>query len=237
MAAFYRIVLRVADTYEYLYKPCPDQPPETATAEEKAAWKAEYKKHSDVANVLWGSIYCIWGYGAQAVVDAIGSVVSFSCLLDLGFKHTVASNGISVSLNGVFYFSAISVNDMCQGRFSKAEKLDLHLEEIKALDPIVDSYNVAVRCTGQMWRLRQNLVQSRYQQNPGSLTGLTVNLILNYMRNTKVWLLVYGENPIRTLMLQVSVNWKRHEADYHCDACDTICDTWLRLKLQLEAVD
>ncbi|GJR96884.1 hypothetical protein Tco_0269058 [Tanacetum coccineum] len=41
-----RIVLRVADTYEYLYKPCPDQPPETATAEEKAAWKAEYKKHS-----------------------------------------------------------------------------------------------------------------------------------------------------------------------------------------------
>ncbi|GJS01077.1 hypothetical protein Tco_0317585 [Tanacetum coccineum] len=177
MAAFYRIVLRVADTYEYLYKPCPDQPPETATAEEKAAWKAEYKKHSDVACIMLGKM------------------------------------------------------------FSKAEKLDLHLEEIKALDPIVDSYNVAVRCTGQMWRLRQNLVQSRYQQNPGSLTGLTVNLILNYMRNTKVWLLVYGENPIRTLMLQVSVNWKRHEADYHCDACDTICDTWLRLKLQLEAVD
>ncbi|GJZ33833.1 retrotransposon protein, putative, ty1-copia subclass [Tanacetum coccineum] len=83
---------------------------------------------------LLGSIFHM-GNGAQAVVEAIGTfdlvlpsglvlklnncyfapsivrgVVSFSCLLDLGFKHTVASNGISVSLNGVFYFSAISVN-------------------------------------------------------------------------------------------------------------------------------
>ncbi|GJV57570.1 putative RNA-directed DNA polymerase [Tanacetum coccineum] len=40
----------------------------------------------------------------------IRGVVSFSCLLDLGFVHTVTSNGISVSLNGIFYFSAISVN-------------------------------------------------------------------------------------------------------------------------------
>ncbi|GJW08634.1 putative RNA-directed DNA polymerase [Tanacetum coccineum] len=51
-----RIVLRVADTYDYLYKPCPDQPPETATAEEKAAWKAEYKKHSDVACIMLGKM-------------------------------------------------------------------------------------------------------------------------------------------------------------------------------------
>ncbi|GJR13496.1 hypothetical protein Tco_0796148 [Tanacetum coccineum] len=34
------------------------------------------------------------------------------CLLDLGFVHTVTSNGISVSLNGIFYFSAIFVNDV-----------------------------------------------------------------------------------------------------------------------------
>ena len=40
----------------------------------------------------------------------VRGVVSFSCLLDLGFVHTVTSNGISVSLNGIFYFSAISVN-------------------------------------------------------------------------------------------------------------------------------
>ncbi|GKB89589.1 retrotransposon protein, putative, ty1-copia subclass [Tanacetum coccineum] len=30
--------------------------------------------------------------------------------IDLGFVHTVTSNGISVSLNGIFYFSAIYVN-------------------------------------------------------------------------------------------------------------------------------
>nr|GEY90586.1 hypothetical protein [Tanacetum cinerariifolium] len=44
-----RIVLRVADTYDYLYKPCPDQPLETAFEEDIAARKAEYKKHIDVA--------------------------------------------------------------------------------------------------------------------------------------------------------------------------------------------
>nr|GEZ27377.1 hypothetical protein [Tanacetum cinerariifolium] len=33
--------------YDYLYKPCPDQPLETTSEEDKAAWKAEYKKHND----------------------------------------------------------------------------------------------------------------------------------------------------------------------------------------------
>nr|GFA60052.1 hypothetical protein [Tanacetum cinerariifolium] len=40
----------------------------------------------------------------------VRGVVSLSCLLDLGFNHTIASTGISVSLNGLFYFSAVSVN-------------------------------------------------------------------------------------------------------------------------------
>nr|GFD11555.1 retrotransposon protein, putative, Ty1-copia subclass [Tanacetum cinerariifolium] len=46
-------------------------------------------------------------YYAPSIVRG---VVSLSCLLDLGFHHTIASNGISVSLNDIFYFSAISVN-------------------------------------------------------------------------------------------------------------------------------
>nr|GEW86962.1 hypothetical protein [Tanacetum cinerariifolium] len=46
-----RIVLRVADTYEYLYKPCPNQPLETASEEDKAAWKAKYKKHNDAVEI------------------------------------------------------------------------------------------------------------------------------------------------------------------------------------------
>nr|GEV19288.1 zinc finger, CCHC-type [Tanacetum cinerariifolium] len=40
----------------------------------------------------------------------VRGVVSLSCLLDLGFNHTITSTGISVSLNGLFYFSAVSVN-------------------------------------------------------------------------------------------------------------------------------
>ncbi|GKG05620.1 hypothetical protein Tco_0325706, partial [Tanacetum coccineum] len=51
-----RIVLRVAGTYDYLYKPCPDEPPENATENVKAAWKAEYKIHSDVACLMLGKM-------------------------------------------------------------------------------------------------------------------------------------------------------------------------------------
>nr|GFA84106.1 hypothetical protein [Tanacetum cinerariifolium] len=42
----------------------------------------------------------------------VRGVVFLSCLLDLGFNHTIASNGISVSLNGLFYFSVVSVNEV-----------------------------------------------------------------------------------------------------------------------------
>ncbi|GJS68488.1 hypothetical protein Tco_0683053 [Tanacetum coccineum] len=51
-----RIVLRVADTFDYLYKPCPGQPADTATEAEKAAFKAEYKKNSDVACIMLGKM-------------------------------------------------------------------------------------------------------------------------------------------------------------------------------------
>ncbi|GJT56220.1 hypothetical protein Tco_0991274, partial [Tanacetum coccineum] len=51
-----RIVLRVADTFDYLYKPCPEQPADTATEAEKAAFRAEYKKHSDVACIMLGKM-------------------------------------------------------------------------------------------------------------------------------------------------------------------------------------
>nr|GEU79703.1 hypothetical protein [Tanacetum cinerariifolium] len=44
-----RIVLRVADTFDYLYKLCPDQPADTATGAEKTAFRAEYKKHNDAS--------------------------------------------------------------------------------------------------------------------------------------------------------------------------------------------
>ncbi|GJY94241.1 hypothetical protein Tco_0510602 [Tanacetum coccineum] len=51
-----RIVLRVADTFDYLYKPCPEQPVDSATEAEKAAFRAEYKKHFDVACIMLGKM-------------------------------------------------------------------------------------------------------------------------------------------------------------------------------------
>ncbi|GJS67312.1 hypothetical protein Tco_0681876 [Tanacetum coccineum] len=166
--------------YDYLFKPCPDEPLEDAAENVKAAWKAEYKIHSDDFGDLletsifnlrgedsddlhaflkvtmkgfkrqglhlstwlfkrvgverklsYGEQYLHVGNGAQAAVEAIGvdinlvlssslvlslnncryapsiirSVVSFSRLLDLGFVHTVTSNGISYFfLQWIFYF-------------------------------------------------------------------------------------------------------------------------------------
>ncbi|GJS50910.1 hypothetical protein Tco_0624272 [Tanacetum coccineum] len=46
----------MAGTYDYLYKPCPDEPPENAAEDVKAAWKAEYKIHSDVACLMLGKM-------------------------------------------------------------------------------------------------------------------------------------------------------------------------------------
>ncbi|MCO6516902.1 MAG: hypothetical protein J6586_10510, partial [Snodgrassella sp.] len=85
--------------------------------------------------LAYGQQFLHVGNGAHAGVEAIGvfnlvlpsglvlslnnchyapsivrGVISFSCLLNLGFEHTISSNGISVSLNGVFYFNAIAVN-------------------------------------------------------------------------------------------------------------------------------
>ncbi|GJT76479.1 hypothetical protein Tco_1175956 [Tanacetum coccineum] len=71
--------------------------------------------------LAYGESISALGNGAQA------GVVSFSCLLDLGFKHTVASNGISVSLNGVFYFSAISVNGVFEIDMNKIVTMNSNL--------------------------------------------------------------------------------------------------------------
>ncbi|GJU78048.1 retrotransposon protein, putative, ty1-copia subclass, partial [Tanacetum coccineum] len=198
----------------WLYEYYLEQPADTATEAEKAAFRAEYKKHSDVACIMLGkmshalqrqfenyppqniglkfekccekpccrtNIFTIWWYAylvanrplngksykdqachhchvaghwkrncplyleelrankkksaehSQSACsfrdvkqkgklfmgfhnltsgqwNTSSCVFSLSCLLDLGFHHTIASNGISVSLNGIFYFSAISVN-------------------------------------------------------------------------------------------------------------------------------
>ncbi|GJW52189.1 retrotransposon protein, putative, ty1-copia subclass [Tanacetum coccineum] len=95
----------------------------------------QFQGFKEERKLSYGDQYLQVGNGTQAAVEAIGmfdlvlpsglvlklnncyyapsivrGVVSLSCLLDLGFHHTIASNGISVSLNGIFYFSAISVN-------------------------------------------------------------------------------------------------------------------------------
>ncbi|GJZ06377.1 zinc finger, CCHC-type containing protein [Tanacetum coccineum] len=58
----------------------------------------------------YGEQYLHVGNGAQAAVEAIGV---FNLVLPSGLvliRHSVTSNGISVSSNGIFYFSVISVN-------------------------------------------------------------------------------------------------------------------------------
>ncbi|GJV06761.1 hypothetical protein Tco_1344417 [Tanacetum coccineum] len=82
----------------------------------------------------------------------VRGVVSFSCLLDLGFKHTVASNGISVSLNGVFYFSAISVNgamdeEMKSMKVNQRLDCSTHLKLVWWLNGCTQTYGIDTRET------------------------------------------------------------------------------------------
>ncbi|GJW93361.1 hypothetical protein Tco_0173033 [Tanacetum coccineum] len=52
-----RLDFEETDSFDlYLYKPCPGQPADTATEAKKAAFKAEYKKHSDVACIMLGKM-------------------------------------------------------------------------------------------------------------------------------------------------------------------------------------
>ena len=85
--------------------------------------------------LAYGESYLYVGNGIRAAVEAIGtfdlfspsglilvlnnchyapsiirSVISVSLLLDIGFDHTFTNNGISVSLNIIFYFNAILIN-------------------------------------------------------------------------------------------------------------------------------
>ena len=85
--------------------------------------------------LAYGERYLYVGNDIRAAVEAIGTfdlvlssglilvlnnchyapsivrgVISVSLLLDNGFVHTFINNGISVSLNNVFYFNAISIN-------------------------------------------------------------------------------------------------------------------------------
>nr|GEW24294.1 beta-myrcene synthase [Tanacetum cinerariifolium] len=91
-----RIVLRVADTYDYLYKPCLDQPLETASEEDKAAWKAEYKKHNDmvinltrILVILLGTSICIaWGRQDDHTSD---------------WLRTVPASGLGQTMNSKIY--------------------------------------------------------------------------------------------------------------------------------------
>ncbi|GJT85138.1 retrotransposon protein, putative, ty1-copia subclass [Tanacetum coccineum] len=48
--------MRVVGTYDYLYNPFLDEPPEDAAEDIKAAWKAEYKIHYDVACLMLGKM-------------------------------------------------------------------------------------------------------------------------------------------------------------------------------------
>ncbi|GJR04900.1 retrotransposon protein, putative, ty1-copia subclass [Tanacetum coccineum] len=73
-------------------------------ASETRMSKARFQGFKMKGKLSYGINICKWDWNTSSCV------VSLSCLLDLGFHHTIASNGISVSLNGIFYFSAISVN-------------------------------------------------------------------------------------------------------------------------------
>nr|GEU79719.1 hypothetical protein [Tanacetum cinerariifolium] len=124
-----RIVLRVTDTYDYLYKPCPDQPIETALEEDKAAWKAKYKKHNDVACLMLGKMLEIYDLvdALHSCKQALGKSVSAHVLemkgymdklhaLGKPYDNDMSINLINRSLNKDFGDFVRNFNMRCVGK-------------------------------------------------------------------------------------------------------------------------
>nr|GFC68477.1 hypothetical protein [Tanacetum cinerariifolium] len=102
-----RIVLRVADTYDYLYKPCPDQPLETASEEDIAVWKAGYKKHNDAVKIydLVDALHsCKQALGKSVSAHVLEMKGYMDQLHALGksYDNDMAINLINMSLNKYF---------------------------------------------------------------------------------------------------------------------------------------
>nr|GFA65985.1 hypothetical protein [Tanacetum cinerariifolium] len=119
-----RIVLRVVDSYDYLYKPCPDQPLKTASEEDKAAWKAEYKKHNDVACLMLGKMspalqkHCKHapGKSVSAHVLEIKGYMDQLHALGKSYDNDMAINLINRSLNKDFGDFVRNFNMHCVGK-------------------------------------------------------------------------------------------------------------------------
>ncbi|GJR02816.1 retrotransposon protein, putative, ty1-copia subclass [Tanacetum coccineum] len=117
-----RIVLRVADTFDYLYKPCPGQPADTATEAEKAAFKAEYKKHSDVACIMLGKMSPALQRQQAPGKPVSEHVLEMKGLMDqlhtLGkpYDNDMAVNLINRSLNKDFGDFVRNFNMHCVGK-------------------------------------------------------------------------------------------------------------------------
>ncbi|GJW87026.1 putative RNA-directed DNA polymerase [Tanacetum coccineum] len=113
---------RVADTFDYLYKPCPEQPADTATEAKKAAFRAEFKKHSDVACIMLGKMSPALQRQQAPGKPVSEHVLEMKGLMDqlhtLGkpYDNDMAVNLINRSLNKDFGDFVRNFNMHCVGK-------------------------------------------------------------------------------------------------------------------------
>nr|GFC24831.1 hypothetical protein [Tanacetum cinerariifolium] len=138
-------------------------------------------------------------YYAASIVRG---VVSLSCLLDLGFHHTIASNGIFVSLNGIFYFSAISVNgvfeiDMNNNVFKNNNNFIFSINKKRKLD-LNSSY---------LWHCKlAHIGKTRMQKLPSEVNGVfEIDMNNNVSKNNNNS--IFSINKKRKLDLNSSYLW------------------------------
>ncbi|GJS73697.1 hypothetical protein Tco_0706538 [Tanacetum coccineum] len=174
----------------------------------------------------YGEQYLHVGNGAQAAVEAIGvfnlvlpsglvlslnnchyapsivrGVVSFSCLLDLGFVHTITSNGVSGSLNEV---------ELQLGKKIKALRSDKGGEYFKAQE-----FKDLSRCNGNWEMNSMNVVNE---------VGLEVGLFQAKVLRSQV--VVFAQNlvsPISTESREAStglLNLLLCDAFWQCEKDD-----------------
>ncbi|GJT88266.1 retrotransposon protein, putative, ty1-copia subclass [Tanacetum coccineum] len=118
-----RIVLRVAGTYDYLYKPCPDEPPANAAENVKAAWKAEYKIHSDVACLMLGKMSpALQRQSLNMDLVILFMKLQYACVGKTGFRvkrklsygeqYLHVGNGAQAAVEAIGVFNLVLPSDL-----------------------------------------------------------------------------------------------------------------------------
>ncbi|GJV64087.1 hypothetical protein Tco_1474915 [Tanacetum coccineum] len=220
-----RIVLRVANTFDYLYKPCPGQPADTATEAEKATFKAEYKKHYDVACIMLGKMSPALQRQQTPGKPVSEHVLEMKGLMDqlhtLGkpYDNDMAVNLINRSLNKDFGDFVRNFNMHCVGKtVTELHALLIDFKRVmKDIAPTHPRFKDARKLSyGDQISCRGNGTQAAVE-TIGIDTQRKLRFYFYFPPENKVTVAMYGDFLKEILISQESVGRDYDLEDDHMD--------------------